>query len=259
MADVNGLKYTVMAAERIGTTTPTGAFYLVDRESYEKAVAWKEKYGNTIGPDDPTVFGRDWYVRGASNTQKMGVRTYDPYDYMVEKWAPTQQHDLSIGLTQGKTSYNLGLGLLDQSGMLKPAKEDKFTRHNVSLKISSELNKYVTVRAGALYSRRDKKYAYATSSTTADPWYYLYRWSSIYPLGNDENGDPIRSPESEIGAANTANILRSYSNYNLGSTININDRWRVDFDYTFSNQDETWKRPGTRFTARNSWVARKPG
>ncbi|HKZ67662.1 MAG TPA: SusC/RagA family TonB-linked outer membrane protein [Chitinophagaceae bacterium] len=255
MADVNGLKYTVMAAERIGTTTPTGAFYKVDRESYEKAVAWKEKYGNTIGPDDPTVFGRDWYVQGAN--LKMGVRTYDPYDYMVEEWAPTQQHDLSVGFTAGKTSYNFGLGLLDQSGMLKPAKKDQFTRHNISMKVSSDINKYITIRGGALYSRRNKEYAYATSSTTADPWYYLYRWSSLYPLGNDENGDPIRSPESEIAAANTANILQSYANFNLGTTVNITNNWKVDFDYTFSNQDETWKRPGTRYTARNSWVAPK--
>lgn len=256
MADVNGLKYTVTAAERIGTTTPTGAFYLVDRASYQKAVAWKEKYGNSIGPNDPTVFGRDWYVFPGGN-QKMGIRTYDPYDYMVEEWAPTQQHDLSLGFTQGKTSYNIGLGLLDQSGMLKPAKSDNFTRHNVSLKISSELNKYLTIRGGALYSRRNKEYAYATNSTTADPWYYLYRWSSIYPLGNDENGDPIRSPQSEIAAANTANILQSYSNFNLGTTVNITNNWKVDFDYTLSNQDETWKRPGTRFTARDSWSAGK--
>ena len=88
----------------------------------------------------------------------MGVRTYDPYDLMVEEWAPTQQHNLSVGLTSGKTSYNLGLGLLDQSGMMKPAKVDRFTRYNASLKISSEINKYLTVRAGALYSRRNREH-----------------------------------------------------------------------------------------------------
>lgn len=255
MADVNGLKYTVDAAERIGVTTPTGAFYYVDRASYEKAAAWKEKYGSTIGPDDPTVFGRDWYVQGAN--QKMGVRTYNPYDYMVREWAPTQQHNLSIGGTSGKTSYNIGLGLLDQSGMLKPAKEDRFTRYNASFKITSEINKYLTIRGGAIYSRRNKQYAYTTSSTTADPWLYLYRWSSIYPLGKDENGDPIRSPESEIASANTANILLNYANVNLGTTVNILKNWKVDLDYTFTNQNEDWRRPGTRFTARNSWVAPK--
>ncbi|WP_293785449.1 TonB-dependent receptor [uncultured Pedobacter sp.] len=255
MADVNGLKYTVDAAERVGITTPVGAFYYVDRASYEKAVAWKEKYGSTIGPDDPTVFGRDWYVQGAN--QKMGVRTYDPYDYMIKEWAPTQQHNLSVGGTTGKTSYNIGLGLLDQSGMLKPAKEDRFTRYNASFKISSEINKYLTIRGGALYSRRNKQYAYTTSSTTADPWLYLYRWSSLYPLGKDENGDLIRSPQSEVASANTANILLNYANVNLGTTVNIMKNWKVDFDYTFTNQNEDWKRPGTRFTARNSWVAPK--
>ncbi len=258
MADVNGLKYTVDAAERVGTFTPTGAFYYTDRESYLRAVEWKQKYGNSIGPNDPTVYGRDWYVKDGTTGSKMGVRTYDPYDYMVREWAPTQQHNLSVGYTTGKTSYNLGLGLLDQSGMLKPAKSDKFTRHNVSLKISSELNKYVTIRGGAIYSRRNKDYAYVTNSTTADPWLYLYRWSPVYPFGKDENGDPIRSPESEVAAANTANILQNYLNTSLGSTVNINNNWKVDFDYTYTNQDEMWKRPGTRYTARNSWVAPTP-
>ncbi len=252
MADVDGLKYVVDAAKRIGVTTPRGAFYYVDSASLQRAIQWKQTYGNTIGPNDPTVFGRDWYVQ---NNQKMGVRTYDPYDYMIKEWAPTQQHNLSVGFTQGKTSYNIGLGLLDQNGMTKPAKKDEFTRANVSLRLSTELNKYLTARAGVLYSRRNKQYPFATTSTTADAWYYLYRWSSLYPLGLDENGDPIRSPWSELAAANTASILQSYSNYNLGATATITKNWKVDFDYTYSLQDETWERPGTRFTARDSWSA----
>ena len=256
MADVNALKYTVDAAERIGTTTPVGAFYYVDRASYLKAAEWKQKYGSTIGPNDPTVFGRDWYVQGATN-QKMGVRTYNPYDYMVKEWAPTQQHDLSAGFTTGKTSFNIGLGYLDQSGMMKPAKVDQFSRYNGSIRVSSELSKFITVRGGAIYSRRNKEYAYATNSTTADPWLYLYRWSSLYPLGKDENGDIIRSPEGEISTSNTANILQNYTNVNVGATINIKSNWKVDVDYTYAGQNETWLRPGTRFTLRNSWVAPK--
>lgn len=256
MADVNALKYTVDAVERIGGTV-AGAFYKVNRESYEKAVEWKSKYGGTIGNNDPTVYGRDWYFDPARNF-KYGVRTYDPYDAMIKEWAPTKLHNLSVGGSSGKTSYNIGLAALDQSGMMKPANSDQFTRYNASLKVTSEINKHLTARAGALYSRRDKEYPYVTSSTTADPWLYLFRWSPVYPLGNDENGNPIRSPESEAKAANTANILRNYMNVNLGATVKIMDNWKVDFDYSFSNQEEIWKRPGTRYTARNSWVAPKP-
>jgi TonB-dependent SusC/RagA subfamily outer membrane receptor len=256
MGGVNALKYTIDASERIGVTTPTGAFYYVDRASYLKAVEWENKYGGSIGKNDPTVFGRDWYTQGANN-QKMGVRTYDPYDYMVKEWAPTQQHDLTIGQTLGKTSFNIGLGLLDQSGMMKPAKKDDFTRYNASLRLSTEINKYITVRGGAMYSRRNKEYPYVTNSTTADPWLYLYRWGPLYPFGNDENGDPIRSPVSEAAAANTANILQNYTNVSLGTTLTFTKDWKLDFDYTFSNQEETWKRPGTRYTARDSWSAPK--
>ncbi|WEK21593.1 MAG: TonB-dependent receptor [Candidatus Pedobacter colombiensis] len=251
MADVDGLKYAVDAAERVGKTSATGGYFLVNRESYERAVAWKEKYGNSIGLNDPTVYGRDWYVQ---NSSKMGVRTYDPFAAMVKEWAPTQQHNLSIGGTSGKTSYYLGLAALDQSGMMKPAKSDQFSRYNASLKVTSEISKYITARAGAIYSRRNKEYPYITSSTTADPWYYLFRWGPIYPLGNDENGDPIRSPASEAAAANTANILQNYMNFNLGSTINILKNWKADVDYTFSNQEEISNRPGTRYTGRDSWA-----
>jgi TonB-linked SusC/RagA family outer membrane protein len=255
MGEVNALKYTVDAAERIGNFGISGAFYYVDRDSYNKAVQWQKLYGGKIGPDDPTVFGRDWYVQGAANNQKMGMRTYNAYDYMIKEWAPTQQHDITVGQTIGKTSLNLGLGYLDQSGMIKPAKKDDFTRYNASLRLSTEVNKFITVRGGAMYSRRDKEYPYATSSTTADPWLYLYRWGPLYPFGNDQNGNPIRSPVSEFAAANTASLLDNYMNVNLGTTLNFTKNWNLNFDYTYSTQDEAWKRPGTRFTAADSWSA----
>ena len=258
MGEVNALKYTVDANERIGNFGISGAFYYVDRASYLKAVEWQKLYGGKIGPNDPTVFGRDWYVQGAANNQKMGMRTYNPYDYMIKEWAPTQQHDITVGQTIGKTSFNLGLGYLDQSGMIKPAKKDDFTRYNASLRVSTDVNKYLTIRGGAMYSRRDKQYPYATSSTTADPWLYLYRWGPIYPFGNDENGNPVRSPVSEYAASNTASILQNYMNVNLGTTLNFTDNWKLDFDYTYSTQDEVWNRPGTRFTAADSWSAPLP-
>ena len=253
MADVNALKYSVDAVERVGGSV-VGAFYKVDRQSYEKAVEWKNKYGGTIGANDPTVYGRDWYFDPARNF-KFGVRTYDPYEAMIKEWAPTYQHNLSIGGTSGKTSYNIGLAALDQSGMTKPAKADEFSRYNASVRVTSEVNKYFTARAGAIYSRKNKEYPYTTPSTTVDPWLYLFRWSPLYPLGSDENGEAIRSPQSEAQAANTANILQNYMNLNLGGTVNIMSNWTADLDYSFSNQEENWNRPGTKFTARDSWVA----
>jgi len=120
MAGVDALHYTVEAAERIGTTTPVGAFWLIDRAGYNAAVAWDKKYGNSMDPYEPMVYGRDWYV-DASN-RKIGVRTYDPYNYLIREWAPTQNHNLSVTGKSGKTNFNIGVGYLDQNGMMKTAK-----------------------------------------------------------------------------------------------------------------------------------------
>lgn len=256
MGRLNALKYTVDAMDRVGETE-TGAFYKINRESYEKAVDWDKKYGSTIGSDDPTVYGRDWYVNPTAPTKKFGIRTYDPYDYMIKEWAPTQTHNLSLNGSINKTKYTASFGSLNQSGMLKPGDADKFTRYNAALRLSTELNKFITVRGGAMFAQRNKTYPYATNSTTADPWLYMYRWSSLYPMGNDENGNPIRSPWSENNAANDASMLRNYINLNAGATVNIKKNWRVDIDYNFTNEDFSWRKNGRRYTAANSWVAAK--
>ncbi|MGO1597118.1 MAG: SusC/RagA family TonB-linked outer membrane protein [Sphingobacterium sp.] len=254
MGGLNALKYTKDAMQRQGTNI-SGAFYYVTPESYELAKEWDEQYGGSLGPEDPTLYGRDWIVDPTNISRKLGLRTYDPYDYMVKEWAPTITNNASLNGSIGKTKYTATFGHLSQSGMLKPGNSDKFKRINGALRLSTELNDYVTLRAGAMFAQRNKLYPYATSSTTADPWYYMYRWSSIYPMGVDGNGADIRSPWSEFNASNEASMKRNYINLNAGATVNINDNWSVDVDYNFTNEDYDWFRPGTRFTAADSWIA----
>ncbi|WP_185153948.1 SusC/RagA family TonB-linked outer membrane protein [Dysgonomonas sp. ZJ279] len=248
MGGIDAVEYSVLAAERIGNTK-SGAFWLADRTSFERSKQWIEKYSGKVGANDPMVYGRDWYMDGAS---KMGVRLYDSYDYMIEEWTPAQAHNLSLNGKSGSVSYNIGLGYLNQSGMMKPADKDDFTRYNATIRLSSKINKYVTVRGGVLYSDRRKRYPYATNSTTADAWYYVYRWGPLSPFGT-ENGDPIRSAAFELENSNTAEQSYGYTNINIGATITLSKDWTLDADYTFANQDMSWNKPGTRFTARNSW------
>jgi TonB-linked SusC/RagA family outer membrane protein len=256
MGRVNALKYSIDALDRVGGVA-YGAFYRLDRQSYQDAVAWHDKYGSSVGANDPTVYGRDWYVRPGEPNFKYGMRTYDPYDYMIREWAPTQTHNISLNGTSGKTKYTATFGLLNQSGMLKPGDSDKFKRYNGAIRLTNDINKYLTVRGGAMFSQRNKLYPYATNSSTADPWLYMYRWSSLYPMGNDEFGNPIRSPWSENEYANEASMRHNYINVNAGTTINIMKNWKVDVDYTFTNEDYSINRNGTRFTGANSWAAAK--
>jgi len=254
MGRINALKYTKDAMERIGSNI-SGAFYYVTPEGYEMAKEWDDKYGTTLGPNDPTVFGRDWIVDPTNSSRKIGLRTYDPYDYLVREWAPTITNNASINGSVGRTKYTATFGHISQSGMLKAGDSDKFKRANAAVRVSTDVSDYLTLRAGAMFSQRQKLYPYATNSTTADPWYYMYRWSSVYPMGLDENGSKIRSPWSEYEDANEASMKRNYINLNAGATVNMTKNWRLDVDYNFTNEDYDWFRPGTRFTAANSWIA----
>ncbi len=257
MAGADALHYTVEAAERIGTTTPVGAFWLIDRAGYNAAVAWEKKYGSTLDPYDPMTYGRDWYV-DASN-RKIGVRTYDPYDYLIREWAPTQNHNLSVNGKSGKTDFNIGLGYLDQNGMMKTAKHDDFQRWNASARVSSQINKYLSVHAGLMYSKTQKRWAYATSSTTADIWYYMYRWGPTYPMAqSDESGNPLRNATYETAVANTASNTNNFTSANAGLTLTPVDNWNINLDYTYSNQESIQLQPGTSFLAGNTWVAAIP-
>ncbi len=252
MGRLSALKYSLDAVERTGGNL-VGAFYRVNRESYNRAVEWHDNYAGVLGPDDPTVYGRDWYFDAATNS-KMGIRTYDPQEYMMRSWAPTNQQHLSVGGTSGKTSFNVGLAAMDQSGMIS-TNTDKFNRYNASVRIRSEINDHITLRAGAIYTQREKFYPYATNSTTADPWLYIYRWSSLYPLGEDESGDDIRSPWSETKNANVASMKNNYMNFSVGTTVKITKNWNFDFDFTHGNEEYIINRPGTKFYGRDSWGA----
>jgi TonB-linked SusC/RagA family outer membrane protein len=253
MGGIDAMEYTMLAFERAGATR-AGAFWIVTRQGYEDAKEWQQLYGGKVKPNDPMLYGRDWYVDPGNPLLKVGLRTYDPYDYMIKEWTPTQLHNFSINGMTGKTTYNIGLGFLDQTGIIKPAKDDSFKRYNGSLQLTTEVNKWLKVNFGAIFSKRIKNYAYATNSTTADPWLYVYRWASTYPF-TTEDGNPIRSPAYEMAAANTASQETNFNSLTGGFTITPAKNWTIKFDYTHANEDFIQKRPGTRFKAGDSWSA----
>lgn len=249
MAGIDALEYSTLAFERVGGVV-AGAFWQITREGFEKAKIWQDTYGGVVKPDDPMLYGRDWYV-DASN-RKIGLRTYDPYNYMVNEWTPTQTHNVSLNGKSGKTEYNVAVGYLDQTGLIKPAKTDEFQRYNGSVRLGTQITENLKLYAGSMYSKRNKSFAYATSSTTADPWLYIYRWGPTYPF-TTEDGDPLRSPAYEMSAANTAFQETNYLSMNGGVNYSPLKDWKINFDYTHANEEYTRKNPGTRYTARDTW------
>ena len=259
MAQLDGIKYQWFAAitrnpeSMPGTVQFTGNMWRTTEASLIKAIEWEQKYGGKINNSDPFVFGRDWYYDGVS---KVGYRTFNAVDALVANWTPTQNHNLSINGMSGKTMYNIGLGFIDQSGMVKPASIDDFRRYNASLKVSTEINKYLSVHAGAMYSDRDKRYPSVGSASAGDPWLYAYRWGPLMPVGClDQFGRDLRGPYYEFGATTTSNRRNIYTNVNLGTTINITNNWDVKFDYTYVNQQDITNYSIPRFEGMDVWYA----
>lgn len=254
MAGVDALDYVLSAAERTNPSATVGTFWKMNRQSYYRALEWQELYGGKVKADDPVVYNRDWYMEGGN---MMGVRMYDPYEVMVREWAPTMTHNFSANGKSGKTAYNLSAGYVHQNGMMKPAKADDFTRYNATVKLTSEVNKYLTLHGGAMFSDRNKRYA-ASAATNSDPWYYLYRWSPMFPVGVEEHGMPVRGPVYETASAITSNIEYLYYNLNFGATINFTKDWDLEVDYTYYNQQYNTNYYLPNFTALDIWGGTSP-
>ena len=248
---IEALQYTLDAQINRNEPMPAGGFWRISPESLEKAIEWQKTYGGSVKWNDPVVYGRDWYYDGKD---KYGYRLYDGAKAMIRNWAPTMTHNLSVNGKSGKTSYNIGLGYLDQSGMSKTAKKDDFKRYNASVSVTSEINKYITVRASSIYSDRNKRYP-GIGNTTADPWLYLYRWSPLMPMGVTENGHPLKEPSYEMAAANTDNLQNKYYNINLGFTLNLTKNWDVKFDYTYDRQTTETNSSVVQYEAGATWYA----
>jgi TonB-linked SusC/RagA family outer membrane protein len=249
MGKLDAMEYSLLAAERIGMNF-TGSFWRITRDGFEKAKQWEQRFGSAVKPEDPMLYGRDWYVD--ANGHKIGLRTYDPYDYMVREWAPTHTHNVSVNGMSGKTNYYISFGAMDQQGINKPAKKDDFQRYNASIRVQTAISDKLKVFAGAIYSTRRKNYPFTTASTTVDPWLYLYRWAPNFPL-TTEGGDKLRNTVAEMQQANTALMKINYTSMNGGFVLNPIDNWEIKLDYTHANEEYIHNRPGTRYFSRGSW------
>ena len=237
MAGIDGLEYALESHENMKGSGPAGGFWRVNRESFEKAKEWQEKYGNTIKSDDPIVYGRDWFWDGSD---KYGYRIYDPVKMLVKDHSFTQQHNFGLNGKSNQTTYNLSFGYLGLTGMMKPAEHDDYKRLTGNINLSTKVNDFISLRGGARFADGNKRYPNSLTGFGADPWLYIYRWSRLFPTGAMEDGEYIRDPYFDTKRAHTANKQRTHTIVTGGTTIDFMENWNLQADYTFSkelNQD----------------------
>ena len=215
----------------------------VDAEAVEKMKDYWEQYGYGEQFGNDMVLGRDFEFRDGG---MFFYRTWDWYDMYVKNWSPQQNHNISINGGNGKTSYNVALSYLNQEGMMK-INSDKYKRYNANVSLNSELNKYVSIRTGFMFTRSDYDKPFAYNSTSAelyDPMYYLYRWQPMLPYGTFE-GKAFQNALTDLAGAPLNAKEREYMRVTGGVTIKPIKDLTVDVDVTYSTINQRYKEYGT--------------
>ena len=77
-----------------GKTATGDISFFMPESSWSDAREWQNKYGGKVRSHDPYVYMGETGVD--VNGRNIGLRTFDPYDYMIREWAPTHSHNVSI-------------------------------------------------------------------------------------------------------------------------------------------------------------------
>ena len=233
-----------------GLTQATNIGYTVDEKLIAKLVEWENKYGSMSQAElGEMQQGRDFEIIG-SNTYF--YRSFDPIKEFTRKWTPQQNHNLSVTGGGKKTSYNISLSYLNQTGVMK-FNSDKYDRFTLHSNITSSIRDWWKVRTNILFTRTKNDEPYRFTSGQYDAWFYLLRWPRWYPYA-DYQGKPFRSAVTDIKHGNRENTTTTYVRANLGTEIMPLKNLSINFDYTFSFTNDARKSNGGTIYAYNMFA-----
>ncbi|MCD8029564.1 MAG: TonB-dependent receptor [Bacteroides sp.] len=202
----------------------------VDQQTIDKMKAWSEQYGNGKGLGREMVYGRDFEI---DDTGMHFYRTWDWYDMCIKKWMPQQTHNVSINGGNGRTNYGVTLGYLNQEGLTK-VNADTYERYNANLTFNTEINRYISIRGNATFTKSDLSKPFNYNSDLYDYLYYLYRWQPMYPYGTYE-GKSFRSSLADLEQATRTHNKKDYLRIGGGVTIKPIKDLTVDVDMYYTS------------------------
>lgn len=211
----------------------------VDQNSIDKMKAYWNSYGFGDQFGSEMVEGRDFEFRDGG---MFFIRTWDWYDMYIRKWTPQQNHSLSVNGGNGKINYNIALGYLNQQGQMK-VNSDKFERYNANVSVNSQINNWLSVRAGFMFTKSEYDRPMTYNSDLYDPMYYLYRWQAMYPYGT-YNGAEFRSGITETKYAPLTTNETEYLRANGGATIKPVKGLSIDLDLSYTSKNRFNKKYG---------------
>lgn len=193
--------------------------------------------------DNPSIYP-DGYTE--VNGLRYNLRETDLYDDMLETGFK-QSHNASLSGGSKKISYRIGLGYVDQDGILYSNK-DSYTRYNFSSYINADMTSWLTAELDVKYARSISDMPYTSASYGI--WGAAVAFPSYFPIGSLRlNGEelPVNIPRNFILLSalhkKTKNDTRIFGKI----TIKPFKDFRVIGEYTFDYKTKETSRFDKKF------------
>lgn len=219
--DVNG---------RMGTT-PELFGMIYNDEFYEKAVAWQDRHGWKKSGYREMVLGDDFEIRAADGKGNY-YADWDVAGIMFKDWTPSQNHNLSVQGTSGRTSYFMSFGYNKEEGTSN-FNPDHLKRWNVSSNVTTNPTDWLQLGVRFNFS---KKNFVTPSSTRQGSYQYIWRWGSNFGPYGTYNGHDFRPIASRVQASEKE-IQSNFTRISGFTKIKIIDGLTVNADYTYNVYD----------------------
>ncbi|MBR1803521.1 MAG: TonB-dependent receptor [Muribaculaceae bacterium] len=203
------------------------------------AIAWRDQNGGKKkGYSEMREF-QSWDDVGdyaLINGKPMYYADFDVKDIWYRNAAPSQNHNVSLQGSSGRTTYYTSFGYNSKEDLM-PWNPAKRRRYNAALNLQTDITDWLTAGARVNFTRRQM--------TDADVWSSIYptvwRWASFFVPSGTVNGDDFRMVAFQRQAGERKRItdqlrLNAYLKANVTKDITLNADFTYDIrNYNFSS------------------------
>ncbi len=145
-----------------------------------------------------------------------------------------QTHNVSLSGGNKKVNYRIGLGVVDQDGILYSDK-DSFRRYNMSSYVKADMTSWLTAELDVKYARSNSAMPYTNAPYGI--WGAAVAFPSYFPTGDmDINGEvlPVNTPRNFIALAGQRDHIKNDTRIFGKITLKPIKHLQVIGEYTFN-------------------------
>ena len=239
--------------QRMGNPAELFGMYMEEMLPY--AEAWQEQNGHKkrfygeMRPYQSMDNVGDYYY-DPSTGKFMFYADWDVADIMYKDWAPSQNHNVNVQGTSGKTTYYLSFGYDQKQGALN-FNPDEVKRYNITANLTSDLTDWLQVGTRINYTDR----TYTDPNTARGTYQYFWRWTSFFePLGTID-GQDLRNAAGYLKQAATRETSTTYLRMTAFAKAKLYKGLTLNADYTYNVKNLFQDSPYAPVSLVNTWGA----